>query len=266
MCTASASCPASTSCKSRNRYTHNSRNANPSHSNYYGPQIYQILGIGTGTALQIIGISGSLSIIWTTLALLSLDRVGRVKPLIVSAAGMAAALLVNSVMARFYVVADNANPNNDALRAMVAMNFVFSFFFTPVGVISWVYPAEVSSPPRQPDLFTDTPIQIFPAEIRARGNSASTFTNWSLNLIFAQCAPIGLENIGFSFFYFFFAANLVACVCYAIFYPETKGRTLEQMDQLFGDQLVPHVLQHPEKADLSLEEKMEHVAETTKEA
>jgi hypothetical protein len=102
-----------------------------------------MLGIELGTSLKIIGISGSLSLLWTTSGLLSLDRVGRVKPLIFSASGMAAALIVNSVMAKFYVLADNPNPNHDALRGMVAMNFVFSLFFTYVGIISWVYPPEV---------------------------------------------------------------------------------------------------------------------------
>ena len=56
---------------------------------------------------------------------------------------MAAALLVNSVLSKFYVLSNNPSPNENALRAMVAMNFVFSFFFTMIGVISWVYPAEV---------------------------------------------------------------------------------------------------------------------------
>jgi len=158
--------------------------------------------------------------------------------MIVATSGCAAALLVNSVLSKYYVIENNANPNNNALRAMVAMNFVFSFFFTMIGIITWVYPAEV-----------------FPTEIRARGNSLSTFTNWSLNLVFAQCAPIALADIGFKFFYFFFAFNAVAVVCYIFFYPETNGRTLEQMDQLFGDQIVPHALQDAAAAEVAMGEK-----------
>jgi hypothetical protein len=196
------------------------------------------LGIDTGTSLKIIGISGSLSIVYCAAGLYLLDRVGRIKPLIISALGMAAALLCNSVLSRFYVIADNPNPNPNALRAMVAMNFVFSLFFTMIGIISWVYPAE-----------------IFPASIRARANALSTFTNWSLNLVFAQCAPIALESLGFGFFYFFFAWNLIAAVCYFVFFPETKGKTLEQMDQLFGDQVVPHALQDKEAAEVVMGEK-----------
>ncbi|WYZ44520.1 hypothetical protein EsH8_VII_000956 [Colletotrichum jinshuiense] len=55
--------------------------------NYYGPRIYESLGIDNQTSLMIIGISGSLSIVWCTIGLWALERVGRVKPLIFSAVG-----------------------------------------------------------------------------------------------------------------------------------------------------------------------------------
>jgi hypothetical protein len=193
--------------------------------NYYGPRIYEFLGIDTQTSLMIIGISGAFSIVYCTIGLWALERVGRIKPLIVSAAGCAAALLVNAALSQHL---DGASANQ--LRAMVAMNFLFSLFYTPTGIISWVYPAE-----------------IFPVDIRAKGNSIATFTNWTLNLVFAQISPVALTAIGFKY-YVFFALGVVATVCYALFYPETKGRTLEQMDELFGDQLVPHALHDPEGA------------------
>lgn len=39
--------------------------------------------------------------------------------------------------------------------------------------------------------------------------------------------------------------NLVAAIRYAVFYPDTRGRTLDQMDAIFGDQVVPHALDDP---------------------
>ncbi|KAH7382047.1 general substrate transporter [Cadophora sp. MPI-SDFR-AT-0126] len=195
--------------------------------NYYGPRIYETLGINTQESLMIIGISGALSIVYCTIGLWLLDRVGRVKPLIISAAGCALALVVNAALSQHLESA-----SKDQLRAMVAMNFVFSFFYTPTGIISWVYPAE-----------------IFPVDIRAKGNSLSTFTNWTLNLVFAQISPKALTNIGFKYFYVFFIFGVIATVCYIFFYPETKGKTLEQMDELFGDQLVPHALSDPLAAE-----------------
>jgi MFS family permease len=176
---------------------------------------------------MIIGISGALSIVYCTLGLWALDRVGRVKPLIVSAVGLALALLVNAVQAQYL-----KESNTNQLRSMVAMNFVFSLFYTPLGIISWVYPAE-----------------IFPVQARALGNAITTFTNWTVNLVFAQFSPQALTAIGFRYFYVFFVFNLIAAVTYFFFFPETKGRTLEQMDELFGDQVVPHALKDPEAAE-----------------
>jgi hypothetical protein len=66
--------------------------------------------------------------------------------------------------------------------------------------------------------------------------------------------------MGFKFFYFFFAFNFTAAVCYIFFYPETKGKTLEQMDELFVDQLVPHALEDPEGAEAAMGEKFYHAA------
>ena len=201
--------------------------------NYFGPRIYNILGISTQTSLMIIGISGALSIIYCTIGLWMLDKVGRIKPLIVSAAGLAAALLINAVQAQYFNV-----ENGNQLRSMVAMNFLFSLFYTPLGIISWVYPAE-----------------IFPVEVRALGNAITTFTNWAVNLIFAQFTPNALTAIGFKYFYVFFVFNIIAMLCYIFFYPETNGRTLEQMDELFGDQVVPHAMKDPVGARAAMAKK-----------
>lgn len=72
-----------------------------------------------------IGISRALSIIYCSIGLWILESIERVNPLIVSAAALS----------------QHFNPNNgNELRAMVAMNYVFSFFYTALGIISWVYP------------------------------------------------------------------------------------------------------------------------------
>ena len=83
--------------------------------NYYGPQLYAPLGINVQTSLKIIGVSGSLSIVYCVLGLWLLDKIGRTKPLMVSALGMASALLVNSILSKYFVVNDNPNPNENAL-------------------------------------------------------------------------------------------------------------------------------------------------------
>jgi hypothetical protein len=55
--------------------------------------------------------------------------------------------LVNAILSQYFVAGKDmtASTNENALRAMVAMNFVFSFFFTMIGIITWVYVSFVLS-------------------------------------------------------------------------------------------------------------------------
>ncbi|KAG5287402.1 sugar transporter [Histoplasma capsulatum G186AR] len=183
---------------------------------FYGPRLYATLGFSTSRSLMIIGISGALAQTWNTLCLFLLDRVGRRKLLIPSLLGMGATLCVEATLSHYFN--PDSSTNAHALRSAVAMYFVFSLFFTPLGVLSWIYPAEIFSTP-----------------IRARGTSVSTFVNWSFNLLFAQCAPIGLSRLEYRFFYFFMAFNWVGAAMVWLWYPETVGKTLEEVEDVFRD-------------------------------
>ena len=62
----------------------------------------------------------------------------------------------------------------------------------------------------------------------------ATATNWSLSLVFAQCSPIALTRIGSDYFYCFVAFNWVAVFVVWLWYPETVGRSLEEVEEVFG--------------------------------
>ncbi|OCT53108.1 high-affinity hexose transporter [Cladophialophora carrionii] len=187
--------------------------------NYYGPRIYASLHFSTSRSLMIIGIYGALAQVYNTICIAFVDRVGRRQLLIPSMIGMGAALCVNATLAHYYIDGDQApGSNGNALRASVAMYFVFSVFFTSVGCISWIFSSEV-----------------FPTAARAKGTSLSTFTNWAVNLILAQCSPIALTKLGYRYFYLFTAFNWTAAVVVYFCYPETQGHTLESVNELFGD-------------------------------
>ncbi|KAI9928982.1 hypothetical protein ASPWEDRAFT_128614 [Aspergillus wentii DTO 134E9] len=191
----------------------------------YSPRIYQGLGLSHSTSLMITGVWGALAVFWNTFFMLFIDRVGRRKLLIPSLLGMGATMCVEGTLARYYDF--STTPNANALRAAVSMFFVFTFFFTSLGLISWVYPTE-----------------IFPTAIRARGSSLSTATNWSINLVFAQCSPIAITRISYRYFYCFVAFNWVASVIVWFFYPETAGNSLEEVERVFAhavseSELVP---------------------------
>ncbi|KAJ5616202.1 hypothetical protein N7537_001316 [Penicillium hordei] len=184
----------------------------------YGPRLFQTLGFTASTSLMIIGLWGALAQFWYTVIMLFIDKVGRRKLLIPSLLGMGAALCIEATLVRD-IDFSNPSANPHALRAAIAMFFVFSFFFTALGMISWVYQTE-----------------IFPTPLRARGSSMATATNWSVSLIFTQCSPIALTNIGSNYFYCFAAFNWVAMVLVWVFYPETAGCSLEGVEEVFTTQ------------------------------
>lgn len=89
--------------------------------NYYGVTIYKLLGFSTRDSLLIIGLLGSLSLVECSIALYFLERLGRIKPMIFSATGMACALVINAVLSQYSINADGVTrPNANALRAMVS--------------------------------------------------------------------------------------------------------------------------------------------------
>lgn len=100
--------------------------------NYYGPRIYSFLNFSTSRSLFIIGIYGALAQVYNTICIAFVDRVGRRKLLVPSMIGMGAALCVNATLAHFFIddTSGLGDRNSNALRASVAMNFVFSVFFT----------------------------------------------------------------------------------------------------------------------------------------
>lgn len=200
---------------------------------YYGPRIYAILNFDTTRSLLIMGIAGALAQLYNTVCLAFVDKIKRRTLLIPSMLGMGAALCVNATLAEFFIARDQQTGHHDgnALRASVAMNFVFSVFFTSLGCISWVFSSE-----------------LFPTALRAKGTSLSTFTNWSANLIFAQCSPLALSKIGYRYFYVFMAFNWAAAATVYFFFPETRGYTLEAVNELFGDLHMRHVPELPEVA------------------
>ncbi|KAI3241046.1 hypothetical protein DTO012A7_2745 [Penicillium roqueforti] len=187
---------------------------------HFAPRLFQTLGLTKSTSLMVIGLWSALAQLWNTLFMLFVDKVGRRKMLIPSLFGMGAALCIEATLA-LYIDFNDPNANPHALRAAIAMFFVFSFFFTALGMISWIYQSEV-----------------FPTPIRARGSSMATAANWSVSLVFARCSPIALTNIGSNYFYCFVAFNWAAMVLVWAFYPETAGCSLEEVEDVFTAKFV----------------------------
>ncbi|MBN2506675.1 MAG: sugar porter family MFS transporter [Verrucomicrobia bacterium] len=183
---------------------------------YFGAEIFKQLGTQVDLALlQQIAV-GSVNLLFTVVAMGAVDRLGRRPLMMVGAAGMGVCLVAMGCTAQCGEVAG----------WMVA--FVLGYiacFALSVGPVTWVILSE-----------------IFPTRIRGRALSLATFWLWTANFIVSQTFPmmeapeswlVHLFHHGFPFYlYGVFCGVLVVVVWRWV--PETKGKSLEQIEQLWG--------------------------------
>lgn len=74
--------------------------------------------------------------------------------------------------------------------------------------------------------------------IRAKGSSISVIANVLINIIFNQVSPIAFSEVGYKYYSLFICTNLVGAVVVFFIFPETKGKTLEEIAHIFGDEVI----------------------------
>lgn len=196
---------------------------------YYIVFIFQGAGLtGQDTNLKASAIQYVLNVVMTIPAILFIDRWGRRPVLLIGSMFMALWLfLIGGLMGRFgSSISFDGNStttwaisgNDSASNAVIACSYLFVCSFAiSWGPVSWTYPAE-----------------IYPLRIRSKAVSLSTASNWAFNFVLAYAVPPALEKIQYRT-YFIFAGFCVAMTIHVfLMFPETKGRTLEEMDELFN--------------------------------
>ncbi len=154
--------------------------------------------------LQAVSI-GATNLLFTVIAMSIIDRVGRKTLLLVGSVGTAACL--GGVAAVF---ASGAHEN---LLVWLLVGFIAFFAFSQ-GAVIWVYLSEV-----------------FPTRVRAKGQSLGSFTHWVMNAAISWAFPILAARSKSIPFVFFSAMMVVQFFVVLFIYPETKGVTLEDMEE-----------------------------------
>lgn len=182
----------------------------------YGPRVLAMAGVTSNTLLLglnvLFGVAKAGSIL---IAMALADRVGRRPLLLVSTGGMTASLLVlGSVFAAFAGAKDDAAVAAVAVAAVVAFVCTFSVGFGP---LAWVYSSE-----------------ILPLRLRGQGAGLGTSMNRVMSGIVTMTFISLYGTITMAGAFYLYAA--VAAASFVFIYtclPETRGRNLEDMEQLF---------------------------------
>ncbi|KAJ5551067.1 hypothetical protein N7535_000991 [Penicillium sp. DV-2018c] len=170
------------------------------------------------TTLLIIGLWTALSQLWNTLFMPLIDKINRRTLLIPSLFATGATICIGATLLRSRTQDLTNAKNTHSFHAAVAMLFLFSLFSTPLNMIAWIYQCE-----------------LFPTPLRARGSALATATNWIIRLVLAECSPIAFARIGYSYLYCFAGITWVGVIVVWLFYPETAGRSLEEVQGVFEE-------------------------------
>ncbi|KAJ5130524.1 uncharacterized protein N7515_006563 [Penicillium bovifimosum] len=183
----------------------------------YTPSLTKTLPQSPQTTLLIIGLWTALSQLWNTLFMPLIDKLNRRTLLIPSLLGTGATICIEATLLRT-LNTNNSNTNTPTLHTAIAMFFLFSLFSTPLNMISWIYQCE-----------------LFPTPLRARSSALATAANWIVKLVLAHCSPVAFAHIGYNYLYCFAGFTWVAFIVVWVFFPETNGRTLEEVQGVFEE-------------------------------
>ncbi|KAK7900645.1 hypothetical protein LTR67_002928 [Exophiala xenobiotica] len=203
----------------------------------YIVSLYQSLGLTGGVPLILGAAYVTVATISNFIGALLLDRVGR-KPLLI--AGLTGCML--SVCLETAMIAEYAGTTNKAGLSMgVFFSFCFiSFYGGGIDVVGYVYCSE-----------------IFPTHIRSQGVAWSLAGTFLSTLVYVEAAPTALANIKWKYYIIFVCLTFVNILIFYFWCPETKGLSLEEINALFGDEVVVHFADATEKQKHELAAKMQ---------
>jgi len=186
---------------------------------YYAPQIFQTVGVSkVNSSLFATGIYGTVKVCTTGIFLIiGIDKLGRRKSLLLGAAWMMTMMFIIGAVLHTHPPT-NVNIVSPASIAMVVMIYLFVIGYSASwGPIPWVYVSE-----------------IFPTRLRSYGVGLAASTQWLFNFCITELTPNAINHIGWRVFIMFGCFIFGMGVWVFFFIKETKGRTLEDMDILFG--------------------------------
>ncbi|KAL1923453.1 uncharacterized protein VTP21DRAFT_8433 [Calcarisporiella thermophila] len=176
---------------------------------YFQVPVFLQAGLDNQTALLVAGINTVFYFFSTFIPVYAIDRWGRRPMLIIGAAGQSICMTIITIFL--------ATSPTKAGYAVPAFVYLYTALFGAAWLsIAWIYPSE-----------------IFPTRTRAKGAGLATMANFFFNTLIGLCTLPLQKAMGAYLYVIFAVINFLMVFIIYFFYPETKGKTLEEMDRVF---------------------------------
>jgi MFS transporter, SP family, arabinose:H+ symporter len=177
---------------------------------YYAPKIFADIGLSNDTALfQTIFIGGT-NLVFTILAMYLIDRIGRKNLIVTGSAGMM--LMLSGLSVLYY------SGNTNGIAVLIFILGYIAFFAASLGPALWVVAAE-----------------LFPNRLRNKGMSVAIVALWIACTFVSIVFPVMLETLNGGATFMIFAIICLGSLIFTLkFVPETKGKSLEQIELEFS--------------------------------
>ncbi|MBX7257666.1 MAG: sugar porter family MFS transporter [Candidatus Hydrogenedentes bacterium] len=181
---------------------------------YYAPEIFKKFGEGSDAALLQTVVVGAANMLFTLVAIGTVDKLGRKPLMMIGATGMGISLFAIGFGAYMQRI--------ESWALIFILGYIASFALS-LGPVVWVVLSE-----------------IFPTRIRGRAMSIATMFLWTSNFIVSQTFPMMSENPylldkfhgGFPF-WVYGTLCVVTLLFVLVYVPETKGKSLEEIERMW---------------------------------
>ena len=174
---------------------------------YYAPRIFESMGAAKDASMMQTVVMGLVNVVFTLIAIATVDKLGRKPLLIIGSIGMAVGMFAISALSFFNII---------GIATLVFIIIYTASFMMSWGPICWVLISE-----------------IFPNKIRGRAVAIAVAAQWTANYFISSTYPAMMEFSGGVTYGFYGLMAVLSALFVWKMVPETKGKTLEEMEAIW---------------------------------